>query len=467
MSNFSKVALFTAVASLAVFAQDDEDFGSSPSFSYSPAPSFTPAPVASSSPSATNRSSGSGPEFRFSGDIYLEPGFEFDNTYVIQHYENGRESKLSAKNNAFNMSYGWNANLGLDFNDNFSVDFRLSNPSGYALDGLAFDNGSVQGYWSLPSLPHAYFTWRTDGPFRLHGGLLNVSGNTTLDLVAGVEGRIANVIAWLNEDAYLDPNAGGLWTWYNSWDCEYNASQGGLKFGFDLSDNFALNLTTALVSSQNTLDYSPNHNEFRLVLDAEIGLGSVVTLSPIITTRSFWKQGYHYEYINGREIEKAKTPVLFAYGSDIDLEFNDMFSLNAGIALGHIRFGKWEYQEGRESGSGSQAGSSFLAKVAPSLNFGINEVLFQYSLGIGSFREKGKGEGEWLGKFTSVYNDMALCWDFRMNENIAFGPVVAMAFRTDKYRERDDYPGEPTFDEKLKIGGYSWMRFGLGFTASF
>ena len=489
---YSNVFFLTAVMSMAVFAQYDiddmtETRSTSPSFGGS---SYT-APVQTSNSSTFAQTSNSsaftqssnssernkGPKLRFSGDITLNTGFELDNDYVVyqEELDGGRtvDVTINDKSKAFNVQYGWNANLGVDFNDNFSVDFRFSNPDGYGLGNLAFENGSAKRY--LPTLPHAYFTARTNGAFRFQGGLLEVPGNTILDLVAGAE-------SFVTEYNYSGEFGNGLWTSYWGWDCEYNASQGGVRFGFDFSDNFALNLTAALVSPSNTLDAYETHNEFRFILDANIGLGDVGTLTPVVATRSYWKSGYYYEEINGVEKYEDKTPILLAYGAELGLDFSDAFSLDVGFALGHMRFGK---EKAEDNGFGyflkadaKEKMSGFLAKVAPSFSFGVNEIALQYSLGIGNYIESGKAEVRYEGisgkanykeRDYQVFNDLAFNWDFRVNENIAFGPNVQMAFRTDNYSEKYEttIPEDRPYDEKEKHGGYKYTRFGINFTASF
>lgn len=405
----SKIALLAAMAFTAsVFAQDGESVSSSNEGFNSAASSYS-APTANGA---------KGINFRVSGDMTLNPGWEIDNEW--EKPDGGK--KESSKSKAFNMQYGWNANLGLDFNDNFSMDFRLSNPEGYALGQLNFANGSAKDY--IPHLPHAYFTWKTGGVFSMQGGLLNVAGNTVLDLVAGYE------------------SGTGLWTSNWGWDSEYNASQAGLRFIFDITDNFGINFTTALVSSENTLDFSPeDHNEFRFILDMNIGINDMITISPIIATRSFW---HAYDEYNDDGDATSKTSVLFTYGVDADFAFSDAFNLNAGLAMGNVRI----------SEDGTMFG--FLMKAFPSFAFGINEVALNYSLGIGSYKDTYE---DWDGEETEektimTFNDLGLKWLFRMNDNIAFGPAAAFAFASVK----DDY------DNKQ---GLNHIRFGLDFIASF
>lgn len=465
--NFFKVVLVTAIMSIAVFAQD------------------TVFVIINETSGAKNETSGAkkGPNLRFSGDISLNPGFEFQNNYDFEDIYYGAipvgNIKYDNKSNAFNIQYGWNVLFGLDFGDKISVDFRLSNPNGYGLDYLNFADGSAKGY--IPTLPNAYFTWKPGSVFSFKGGLLEVEGSTVLDLVAGYE------------------SDEGLWTDYSSWSQVYNNSQAGLKFGFDFSDNFSLNLTTALVSPTNTLDYEGYlvygyyngqidadfiddyvHNEFRFILDANISLGDVVTLKPMLQTRSFWS--YYRELTGVNPITsdyeyKMKTPILVAYGTDIDFNFNDAFNLNAGLALGNIRLNKFSSitsVNGVHNNGSDDTMFGFLLKFAPSLNFGINELWLNYSLGIGTFKSKmtipvynpiiddyipSKVEE----KYSRTFNDLAFTWNFRVNDNFAFGPGISMAFRSDK--ESDN--GIETPYSNKKTSGYNWLRFGLNFTASF
>ena len=373
-------------------------------------------------------------EFRFSGDMSINPGFDISNSFSWHDGNKVGERRSSA----FNMQYGWNVNMGLDFNDYFSMDFRLSNPSGHALDQLNFTNGSVQGVWAVPQLPNAYFTWRTGGLFSLKGGLLRVDGNTVLDLVAGAEASRAELVSAMSEPRLPNFGALGLWTHYSSWDATYNASQAGLQFCFDITDGVGINLTTALVKPSNYVWNQPHpHNEFRFILNADLELSHMLTLSPTIATRSFWRA---YNETNDQGETTPKTPILFSYGVDAGVELNDMVNLNAGIALGNVRLDQ------------DNSAFGFLFKVAPEITFGINEVFANYSLGILSVTEEVENDDN--GKFTGVFNDLHLGWHFRMNENIAFGPAASMAFSS------FSVDGDAT-------NGLNNLRFGLEFRAGF
>ncbi|MDR0305064.1 MAG: hypothetical protein LBH98_09925 [Chitinispirillales bacterium] len=411
---------------------------------------------------------------RFSGDFFLNPGFHFDNDYYYtgsyyddDYYGPNKNVKVDYKSNTFNIQYAWNTRLGLDFGDNLSVDFRLSNPGGYGNDNLAFKDGNAKGY--IPTLPNAYITWKPGSLFKFYGGLLETKGNTVLDLVAGFESMFS-ASDFDVEDLYDVGGGYGLWTSFWNWDCEYNSSQAGLKFGFDFSDKFSLNLTTALVSPANALGdayyivyedgvpvdieyYYYNHNEFRFILDADIGLGEKVTLSPVFQTRSFW--GTYYDYSN----RKNKASVLLAYGTDIDFAFNDKFNFNVGVALGNIRLGK-SYVVNYDTWGDDIKSFGFLVKAAPSLTLGINELAFNYSLGTGNVKLDEGVYGTYKESF--VCNDLYFGWHFLINDNIAFGPAVQLAFRSDKLKAT--YESIKSTD---KIGGYNYINFGLEFVARF
>lgn len=425
---FSKVVLLAAAASAMVFAQGAD---------------------------------GNGPKLRFSGDVLINSAFEtdkyyeYDDNYGVGNVLLSQEKTEDEISKTFNALYGWNVLFGLDFGDNFSVDFRLSNQSGYGLDLLNFENGSsVLDH--IPVLPNAYFTWR-QGIFSLKGGLLEVSGNTALDLVAGVE------------------SGAGLWTYYWGWDCEYNASQGGIKLGFDLSESFALNLTAALVSPTNTLDDDPIYNEFRCILDADIALGDIITLTPVFQARSFWRQGYYYENINGELTIEDKTPLLLAYGADVGLALSDNFNIDLGVAAGNgtnIYYSKTEIGPNKNERKDGRFG--LLAKVAPSFTFGINEIAAQYSFGM--LTEKSKTEAEGSGiettltrKNKTIYNDIYFGYFLRVHDNFAFGPSVNLALSSDKFRNKyeTNVPNAIAYDNDGNGEVYNVMRFGLEFVASF
>jgi len=317
--------------------------------------------------------------------------------------------------------YNWNVSLGADFGDHFSVDFRLSNESGYACDNLAFENGSAKGF--LPYLPNAYFTWRPGNVFSLSGGLLEVSDNTVLNLVAGYE------------------TGSGLYTSYANWATLYNNSQGGLKFGFDISDNFSLNLTTALVSPTNTLDEDPSYNEFRFILDAGIGLGDVVTLSPVFNARSYW-----HSYIKGGD---EKSSVLFAYGLDANFDFSESVTLGVGIAAGNIK-GKNLVVDDWRGNTENESMFGILIGAYPELAFGINEVGLGYSLGLATDKDAAGNK-----RFTNAYHDTYATWHFRVNDYLALGPSAFVALETSKNDGSDDK------------SGMIWQRFGLDIAVSF
>jgi len=463
----SKVMLLAAtVFSMAVFAQNEEsELSNVEGVSVAPAvKKENPAPVAvpartAPALAAETEKEKSGPKLRFSGDFYVNPAWELNNDWENETIIKIGGSEITQKNEdktkAFFLLYNWNTSLGLDFNDNFSLDFRLSNKSGYECDNLAFENGSARGL--LPYLPNAYFTWRAGDVFSLSGGLLEVTDNTVLNLVAGAETRE------------------GLYSFYSNWATLYNNSQGGLKFGFDLSENFSLNLTTALVNTHNTLE-NKTHNEFRFILDADIALGETVTLSPVFATRSFWRMGYYSSTKNDVEKEEVKTPILLTYGADLGFAFSDAFNLDLGFALGNIRWGKdrSEYSNGNKY-SYDETEFGFLVKVAPTLTFGINEVGLGYSLGVKNSNEKEKGT--YNGKNASaketsstMYNDLWFSWLFRVNDYFAFGPSASIISETNKFSGKytSDIPALPADDDvKETLGGTKWSRLGIDFVVSF
>ncbi|MDR0303408.1 MAG: hypothetical protein LBH98_01375 [Chitinispirillales bacterium] len=355
----------------------------------------------------------SGAKLRFSGDFYINPAYEMQNDWQDKP-EDG--DKLDA----FNVLYNWNTSFGVDFGDKFSLDFRLSNKAGYECDNLAFKNGSVKEL--LPYLPNAYFTWKAGEVFSLSGGLLEVSDNTVLNLAAGYE------------------TGGGLYTSFANWATAYNNSQGGLKIGFDFSENFSLRLTAALASETNTFDYAEEdyiHNEFRFILDADIALGEKVTLSPVFQSRSYWQN-----YTVG---DKKKNSILLAYGTDLNVEFSESVNLGLGLAFGNIKGKGLDVETNGEKNSAF----GFLAGVNPEFTFGVNEVAAGYSFGRASDQHDKKKD------LTTMYHDMYLCWLFRVNDYLALGPSAYAAIETSK-----------TDNSDVK-SGYNWQRFGIEFVGSF
>jgi hypothetical protein len=442
-----------------------------------------------------NRNRNRNVNVRISGDVYLNPGFESENNYHHDHEQrigqdgpivdrDGRPVMDTVKVDSivdwFNIMYNWNVRLGFDFNERVSLDFRLSNPAGYGGNNMNRLSNLWQGSevtdgvddwfrgWSIPAVPNAFITLRPNSVFSFYGGLLEIKGNTALDFVAGVESRLS------------DPdnvNAGGLWTSYWNWNNQYNASQVGLKMGVELYPDFTLNFAAL----------APTENDFRFIFGADIGLGHALTLSPIITLRSFDALSYEFENID--EDEVFRTPVLFTYGADLGIELSDAFNLEVGAALGHIRLGYDEWEEnmpgvGTDNGNERQTGFGFLLRAAPTMNVGINEIAFSYSFGVARFTNREYFESNVPGASgnhttkeiaSSAFNDLALDWNFRISDNFAFGPQVAMAFRRDRYREQYDnsFPApndlasssDDTDDNKLT--GLRAARFGLGFTARF
>jgi len=479
MIRVSKVALLTAAMfSAAVFAQDEEtdqsdvkNVSAAPVAVKNEKPSSAVSAPISVAPVAEKEKSG--PKLRFSGDFYINPAWEFQNDWhnerVVQSGNHILTVKHEEKTKAFNVLYNWNTSLGVDFGDNFSVDFRLSNQSGYECDYLTFENGSAKEL--LPYLPNAYFTWRANDVFSLSGGLLEVTDNTVLNLTAGGE------------------TGSGLYSFYSNWATLYNNSQGGLKLGFDFSENFSLNLTAALVSETNKLSDYDIHNEFRFILDANIALGENVTLSPVVATRSFWKGGYYYSIKGDIEKYVDKTPILLTYGADLGFAFNDVFNLDLGFALGNIRWEKtrMKFKDGNEyyddiiefkNGdklSYDKTDFGFLVKVAPTLTFGITEIGLGYSLGVINYNEKGKltyGGKNASGKETSstMFNDLWFSLLFRVNDYFALGPSASTIFETDKFNgkyksEIQDLPADDNVKETRS--GYKWSRFGIDFVVSF
>jgi len=413
---------------------------------------------------------GKGPKIRFSGDVNLNLILEAENEWhqITDFNDMGMQFTLTVddKRSAFNVPFGWNVLFGLDFGESVSLDFRLSNPAGYALDQLNFTNGSgmhdqydidlyngtaaAKAYF--PALPNAYFTWKPGSVFSLKGGLLEVEGNTTLDLVAGVE------------------TESGLWTSHDSWADSYNNSQGGIKFGFELGDNVEIGLTTALVSPTNVLDEeTPNsqiHNEFRFIIDADIAIGDVATISPTFQTRSHWRERTYTEQFGlGDPIQKKETPIMVAYGVDAGFEFNDMFSLDAGIALGHINLGKPNKVDTQDNGE-KVNGFGFLARVAPTLFIGrFIELEFSYSLGTGSLTQEAYSNSlkELTEKTTLVYNDLYLRALFNASDNFAIGPSVELAVRGDKFTETGiNVTAQPDLGS-----GYRYFGFGINTVVRF
>jgi len=413
----SRVALLTAAMfSAAVFAQDEEaELSDVKNVSAAPvvvknekSSSAVSAPI-SVAPVAEKEKSG--PKLRFSGDFYVNPAWERENTWE----QAKGEDKSDDKTNAFNILYNWNTSFGLDFNDNFSLDFRLSNKSGYECDNLAFENGSAKEL--LPYLPNAYFTWRAGDVFSLSGGLLEVTDNTVLNLVSGYE------------------NSGGLYTSYANWATEYNNSQGGLKFGFDFSENFSLNLTAALVNESREGEVIEN-KEFRFILDANIALGEKITLSPVFQARSYYKN-----YTAGG---KEKSSILLAYGTDLNIELSDAVNLGFGVALGNIKGKDLSKLDGEK-----KSAFGLLFGISPEFTFGVNEISIGYSLGLASDKNDGKKS------LTNTYHDTYCVWLFRVNDYFALGPSAYVMLSGSKT------------DGSENKSGYIWSRVGADFVVSF
>ncbi|MCL2844775.1 MAG: hypothetical protein FWE23_04900 [Chitinivibrionia bacterium] len=492
---FSKVFLVVAAASAMVFAQNDADeWFTTPPPPAAAQPTWT-APAATSPTTTRERNRNRNIGVRVSGDLYLNPGFEFANNY--RHREEQRRNpdgspvldrdgrpvidtvRVDNVEDWFDIMYNWNVRLGLDFNERVSLDFRFSNPAGYAgnnmnrLSGLWRGSEVTTGQddwfrgWSIPRVPNAFITLRPNSMFSFYGGLLEIKGNTALDFVAGVEQRV---------HAPLNNSAGGLWTSYQNWNAITNASQVGLKMDVELSPDFTLNFAAL----------APTDVDFRFIFGADIGLGAL-TLSPIITLRSFDALSYSFENIDEEEV--FRTPVLFTYGADLGIELSDAFNLEVGAALGHIRL-HYDESETNIPGVGTNSenerltGFGFLLRAAPTMTFGINEIAFSYSFGVARFTDKEYIESNVPGASgshttksitSSAFNDLALDWNFRLSDNFAFGPQFAMAFRRDRYRVQYDnaFPSPnllPSSSDDIddnKRTGLRAARLGLGFTANF
>jgi len=428
--------LAIAVFSMAVFAQDEEtvsleaedlspvlsdDVSESAHAVKSESAAVSAHTDVSPSLPAETENEKSGPKLRFSGDFYLNPAWERENEWEGERSDGELD-------NTFNVLYNWNTSFGVDFGDKFSLDFRLSNASGYACDYLSFEDGTAASW--IPVLPNAYFTWRANDVFSLSGGLLEVSDNTVLNLVSGYE------------------RSGGLYTSFANWATEYNNSQGGIRFGFDFSESFSLGLTAALVNSRRVKDSLDDYeyytwtfiddSEFRFILDANIALGEKVTLSPVFQARSY----YH----NYTVADKEKSSILLAYGTDLSIELSDAVNLGFGVALGNIK-GK-NLSDSYWSGE-KMSSFGLLLGVSPEFAFGFNEIAVGYSLGLASDKNK---EGE---KNMNTYHDSYCTWLFRVNDYFALGPSAYVLVQGSK----NDATGDKS--------GYIWSRVGADLVVSF
>jgi len=490
----TKVFLLTAAISASIFAQDY--------YHSAPTPPPPPPPTMSSAPAAVAQNGGTGTRIRignrhinlrFSGDAHLNAGFEFNNNFH-HDYERVRNNdgswaqdndgnavydtvRVDSHSDEFSMLYNLNFRVGFDFGERFSANVRFSNPRGYAQNNLGewrdLWPGSEYTYgiddffrgWRLPWVPSAYITLKPNPDIAFSAGLLEIKGNSVLDLVAGSEGMIgafdAGVSSWWNY--------GGIWTNYYNWDIATNRSQVGFTMDFALSPNLSINFATL----------APTEEDFRFILGADIGLGDVVTLSPVVSARSFRNMSYEFTNIAGDDV--SKTPVLVAYGADLGFELSDAFNLDLGFALGHIRLNTDEregvYNDALVTHNEKITGLAVLLKFAPTISLGIGDLGLSYSLGIGNINDRAEASGgatlDHKSTNGSLYHDLSLGFMFRLNDNVAFGPQFDAGLRRERSKTVTAssipfYPGYPVTDEAdNKLTGLNHFRIGLGFTASF
>jgi len=442
---FTKVVLLAAAMSAMVFAQSDD--------AWFP----TPPPPAPASASWQQNTGGRDLNFRFGGDFSSDQYWNISNDW----HKIGSGSKQSgdAVSN-FYAEYLWNFRAGVDVGDRFSIDVRFSNPSGYAGDLINFQHASGrynEPTW-LPIMPNAFFTWEISNLLSVRGGLLEHKGNTTLDLVAGMESSRGMDLESIYYGYFNDE---GIFTTYSNWATIYNNSQAGIHFAFDFSDAFTLNATAAFPVNESR---NADGSDARLIFDADLDLGTL-TLSPVIHARFFRN---NYEFLDGFDededpVFKDRNSILWTFGLDAGLDFG-MFNLGAGIALGQITENKQDHRtySSRESMSG------VLMRVSPSLDFGNSELTFDYSIGVGTIRDK-EEDRDYLNEVTyrMISNDMSLGWAYRLNDHLAFGPFFGLTSSSfgGKYdwKEGDD-SDKGDFE---RTGGWNNVRFGLNVTARF
>ncbi|MCL1946330.1 MAG: hypothetical protein FWF51_04135 [Chitinivibrionia bacterium] len=413
--------------------------------------------------------------FRASGDLTLSPyGKVINGWETVDNRPQGsgepkyEKQKFDDYEITFLSEYAYNLMLGFDVKDKFSFDIRISNPNGYEADLIPFGGGTAKG-WNplkedengdhpyLPTLPNAYFTWKTNNVY-IYGGLLEVKGNTTLDLSAGLE------------------TGNGLYTSDANWGTIFNNSQAGVKFGFDFSKNFALNLTAGFPSNSNEYNIElPQGNDLRFILDANINAGNF-TISPVAHARVLRNIYLTYDKESG--YDNFRNAIFHSYGLDAGFEFGNAFKLDIGAAAGNIVLYKQEYYEILPDGNNGELLATerekmfgFLAKAAPSLTFGINEASVSYSFGLLRYKESEiiYENGNYnKTNYLFYYNDLFASWHFRFNDYVAFGPMFAWTSNTYKlkldYKIGDDTKKE--IDESSPVG-INVFRFGMEFVANF
>jgi len=402
---------------------------------------------------------------RFGGDITLRPYYGIMWGRTEQRIDDfSTTTNYNDPVGRFLTEYGWNFRVGFDFTDKGSFDLRFSNPDGYQLNRLVLREASAKEWATLedglPILPNAYFTWRINDVFSFKGGLLEILGSTALDFVAGYErGEME------------------LYTNYQNWGTLYNNSQAGVRFEFDISDRFALNFTGAFPTNEKNI----GDNDFRLILDADIGRTGILTLSPMVHSR-IKHRNFNDQSQND---DRLRNSVLWAYGLDTKLAINESVNIDLGTAMGHITEERNQKSEiwGNRRHPGSfepifspedalrkSLVSGVLVRIAPSFSFVVNQLAFSYGLGFSRDRtidEAIRVSDRVVAANLGTYSDFLGEWNFRLNEYVKFGPFLSWAADITGSRIRSEIDGRRDDIEGGTKNINNDINFGLRFFARF
>ncbi len=274
-------------------------------------------------------------------------------------------TEWSNKTGDFQHIYAFNFKMKAVMSDNLCFGMRLSNPAGYAGDNIVDNVSKVIGgdegaANKVLSIPEMYFKWKLN-MVSLAGGVIPVSGNTVLDLVAFEEMCFGK-----GEDCWIGK------TW---WKVAMNNSQKGLSLGLNFvktkEASFSLNImnTIAEGAGKGNLSDALKKDQLRFIFSLPISLlGKKLAITPVMHLRT--------NMYRSADLEEANHAL--AGGIDIKVAPVKQLAIIAGIAVDGFKNSSQENDPGYDTTKTAPFGllTQLAFRVKPGYGKGMLDIKY-------------------------------------------------------------------------------------------
>lgn len=364
------------------------------------------------------------PNIKQNGNINLISRMEL---HRAKDFEGEKREDLM-NGNVRRLMLGWNYRFLVEINEKLDMGFRLSDPEGGQGETIAGSGKSGETNklsLLLPALPNVWFTWKPAANFNLSGGLVNVAGNTTLDLAAVAVTKDAT-------RTFGD-------TYYNS------------LAGFDFAFPFASSkvFVTAGISDNSYYRQDPevgtdSYSDAKIIAGANLSFAeNRIILKPAvqILTRGDVAHGF---------FDSDNKP-LITEGIDAGFRISEVYSLNLGICAAHDKH--------KENGNFTLVNFS----AEPVFNFGgENNKLFNLRAKYGFF-VRNDADNDNIESALVQHIDTRL--GIAINEKFSIVPRYRLWTGNAANTENSEWFVIPSGDNDKSAK--TLHRFELGFAASF